>query len=347
MNRAVDLSDTATRGTSEGDADCSHRAREARGRYARKRVRQGRAALSALVALTSVCGAARSDPARLDLEFRAPAECGSAEQVQSAVAALVRSERPPLKAVLEIEHVDALYVANVRTEPGAQRQLVASSCRAVMEAASVVLALAIDPNGAPPAAQAPPTRKAKQERVDPISASHRSFQPLFVAELAADSSTLPSSAIGGRLGAGLVGPRWSASLQFTSWYPQDAELSASPARGGHFTWWTGGLSLCAAPFAPAWVEVCLSPEIGRLAGSGSGAGVPQRTTAAATWLAIGLGPALEWRFSANWGLRGAAVADVTVLGRHPFIVSLGDSTLLVHQPGRLSARTYLGITARF
>jgi hypothetical protein len=301
----------------------------------------------ALLALTSVCGVARGEPPRLDLEFRAPAECGSAEQVQSAVAALVRSERPPLKAVLEIEHVDASYVANVRTEPGAQRQLVASSCRAVMEAASVVLALAIDPNGAPPAAQAPPTPKARRGRVDAISASHRSFQPLFVAALAADSSTLPSAALGGLVGAGLVGRRWSAWLQFTSWYPQDAELSASPARGGHFTWWTGGLSLCAAPLGPVWAEVCLLPEIGRLAGSGTGAGVPQRTTAGATWLAMGLGPALEWRFTANFGFRGAAVADLTVLGRHPFIVSLGDSTLLVHQPGRLSARAYLGLTARF
>lgn len=304
--------------------------------------RRSGAALGALLATALVCGPARAHSGRLELEFRAPPECGSAEQVQSAVATLVRSERPALKAAIEIDHVGDVYVANVRTAPGAERELTASSCHAVMEAASVVLALAIDPSGVAPAQR---DRVSQREPSAPVSLSERSLQPMLVAALSADSSTLPRPALGGMLSAGLAWPRWSASATFTGWYPQDAWLS--PTRGGRFTWWTGGLAVCASPFDPLWVAICVAPEIGRLAGTGVGDGLSKRGAASATWFAVGVGPALEWRFSANWALRGGAVAEATLLGRHPFVLELGDSTALVHRPGRLSARASFGVAARF
>jgi hypothetical protein len=278
----------------------------------------------------------------LELEFRAPPECGPAEQVQNAVATMVRGERPPLKAAIEIEHVRDVYVASVRTAPGVQRELTASSCRAVMEAASVVLALAIDPSGWPPSQRDP---VAERDRIPPVAVSERSFQPLLVAALALDSSTLPRAALGGLVSAGLAWPRWSASVRFTGWYPQDAWLSS--ARGGHFTWWTLGLSGCVAPFGPVWAAICLSPEAGRMAGSGIGDGLSRRAAASTAWLAVGLGPALEWRFSGNFAIHGEAAAEATVLGRHPFVLELGDSATLLHRPGRFSARAHFGLAARF
>ena len=127
-------------------------------------------AFEALLLVTFVCAGARCDTNPLELEFRAPPECGSADQVQSAVRTMVHAERPRLKAALEIEQLGGVYVASVGTGPGERRRLTASSCHAVMEAASVVLALAIDPHGRQRKSSAPTSTswRAGMQGSDPL-----------------------------------------------------------------------------------------------------------------------------------------------------------------------------------
>jgi hypothetical protein len=282
----------------------------------------------------------RADHGRLLLAFNAPPECGSAAEVEAAVATMVRRDGPRLEATIDVAHAEQGYVAVVRTHPAAERRLVANDCRALVEATSVVLALAIDPNArraAAPRGDAPPA---------PVSSSDR--RPLALAAgLGLDTSTLPRAALGATVGAGVVRPGWSGWLRLSVWDSQDTFSDSRPTRGGHFGWWNLALSLCAAPLRQDWARLCLSPEVGRLSGAGIGDGVSTRLTASALWLAVGAGPAVEWWFANNWGLRGEAMAALTLLGRHPFIVELGDSAQLVHRPGRLSARLYWGLAARF
>lgn len=305
--------------------------------------RRQRVVLGALVAGLLATRPGRADDSPLELQLNAPAECASARQVEDAVATMVRREAPRLRATIDVGWLDGQYVAVVRTEPDAERRLAASGCRALLEAASVVLALAIDPHArrdaaapaepppAPPAPAAPPARP----------------RPTILAALALDSSTLPRAAVGATLGAGVAWPRWSGWLKVNVWNSQDTVSASRPARGGHFGWWTGALSLCGAPLQQGWLSLCVSPEIGRLTGAGIGEGISTRRSASGLWLAVGAGPALQWQFAEHWALRGEAMAVVTAVGRHPFVVEVEDSAQLVHRPGRVSARFSWGLAARF
>jgi hypothetical protein len=303
--------------------------------------RSRRIAASSLLFIALAHRSGRADTGHLQLALRGPAECGSAARIEAAVATMVRSAGPPLQATLDITRVEGRYVAVVRTKPAGERRLEASECHAIVEAASVVLALAIDPN-------ARLTEGSENYDYDrPRPAPPDLAEPTITAALALDTSTLPRAALGAAFGAGLVWPRWSVRLELDIWSSQDTVSASSPSRGGRFGWWTGGLSFCATPLRQSWAALCLSPEIGRLAGTGIGDGVAQPQSSSALWVAAGAGPALEWRLTRRWGLRGEALAVLTVLGRHPFVWDVGDSALLIHRPGRLSGRLYLGLTARF
>jgi hypothetical protein len=301
-----------------------------------------RIGMGALFVVAAATRPGRAEAGHLQLTFHAPPECGSAAQVQDAIATMVKREGPRLTAAIKIARVGDRYVAVVRTEPAAERSLAASDCRAVVEAASVVLALAIDPNARLAAAA---HADAKPPAARP-AVSNRP-QPTIAAAIALDTSTLPRTAIGAILGGGFAWPHWSAWLKFSAWDPQDAVLVLSPTRGGHFTWWMVAVSVCSAPLRVTWAALCLSPEVGRLGGTGIGEGLSRRLTASAVWFGVGAGPALEWRFAAHWAVRGEASAVLTVLGRHPFIVESSDSTATVHQAARISGRAHFGLATRF
>jgi len=303
-----------------------------------------RTALSVLAVLALSTRSVRADEGRLLLSFNAPAECGSAADVEAAVATMVRRDGPKLSATIDISRDRDGYVAVLRTLPEAERRLIAGDCRAVVEAASVVLALAIDPNarlGAEPPAARDTELRPPAPPPPPVP------QRALSAGLAVDSSTLPRAALGAAVGAGVVRPRWSGWLELRGWSPQDTLSDSKPSRGGRFTWWTVALSLCRAPLRQSWAMLCVSPELGRMTGAGIGEGVSRRLTTSALWLAAGAGPALEWWFARHWGLRGEAMAVVTVVGRHPFVVEVDDDAQLVHRPGRVSARLKWGLMARF
>jgi hypothetical protein len=190
--------------------------------------------------------------------------------------------------------------------------LSAPDCRAIVETSAVILALALDPSA--------DTREPvhAEVAVKPLVVAPRAepapIELLLGAGIVVDSHTLPHFAAGARGRAGLEASRFGASVTFAYFLPQNTELDDA-TRGGHFTWWFFGLSGCVVP-VPARLrfELCLEPELGRLAGRGTGSNVDP-DTAGALWFSVGAGPGLAVALTRRTALRLSAGVAVTVLGR--------------------------------
>jgi hypothetical protein len=300
----------------------------------------------------------------LDLTLRAPAECGSAARVESTVTGLVRS-RParPARAELTIWHANGEYMAELRTEPAQRRAMRASTCQGIVEAATVILALAIDPIAERPRAkpQVSPEKSPREgsgaSALDEARAVPRIAFFLGVRPVVIDTSVLPHVSAGASLHAGFSAGAWSGSIEFTYWIPSSTSVEAAPPLGGRFTWWTFALSGCVAPMARGTLldgtrdgrsprlSLCVTPEIGRLQGQGRGA-TPNRS-ASATWLAAAVGPKLAVPLSAHVALQASAGLAVTILGSHPFVLESSAGQREVHRPARFSGRGGLGLDVLF
>jgi len=293
--------------------------------------------------LTARGAEARAKP--LNLTMSGPADCGTAERIEAAVGALVRgAAHTTLHATLTIWPTSEGYTAELRTGAGRRRVISAQSCEAVLEAATVVLALAIDPRveeEAPSAWRAP-------ARPQPEPASRRARPLRFVAGASSvmDTSTLPHVATGATLRAGLRAPKWSAALHATYWLPASATLTSDATLGGRFSWWTVALSGCfAARSGTPHLALCLAPELGSLQGTGTGARI--NDTAQATWLALTLTPELGIALNSRVVLRATGGIAVTLLGAHPFVLKRYGMEQEVHRPARISGRAGLGLDVLF
>jgi len=278
------------------------------------------------------------------LTLNAPVECGTADGMQVAVEALLQQmPAEPLRATLTIRHTEGGYVAELRTHSAALREISATSCEAVVEAATVILALAIDPSAG--TRTKAPAHMAVAAKAQP---AERPREPLAFragANSTFDSSTLPHLALGASLRAGVSARQWSALLAFTAWLPATASLPESPQSGGRFTWWTVGVSGCFAPISARGFGLCLSPELGLLEGTGFGG--QENFPVSTTWLAIALAPEFTVALSPHVLFRSSLGMAVSVLGHHPFVLERSGETVEVHQPGRFSARAAMGLDVAF
>jgi hypothetical protein len=316
------------------------------------------------------CALARADhsDAVLELTLRAPAECGSTARVESTVAGLVRSRQGrPIRAELTIWQTNGEYMAELRTEPAQRRVMRASTCQGIVEAATVILALAIDPIAERPSAkpQVSPEKSSRsgsdsrvttsepnETRAAPRTAFFMGARPLVI-----DTSVLPHVSAGAAVHAGLTAGAWSGSVELTYWLPSSTSVEAAPPLGARFTWWTFAISGCVAPVSSSTLldgtpdgrsprlSLCVTPEIGRLEGQGRGA-TPNRA-ASATWLGAAVGPQLGVPLSARVALQVSAGLAVTILGSHPFVLERSAGQREVHRPARFSGRGGLGLDILF
>jgi hypothetical protein len=281
----------------------------------------------------------------LELALFAPGECGSAESIQAAVEKLVqRPPSEPLRAELSITRNPGAYEAELRTASAASRRVTGESCEAVIEAVTVILALAIDPSADPNAIR-------REKRSPEVSQGPKPQAPALLhiaagARATFDSATLSRIIPGASLRAGVAGSVWSAQATATYWLPQTAVISTDSAVGGHFAWWTLGISGCLAPVlgAPRF-RLCLEPELGQLQGTGRGTATDR--TVSALWFAIALSPNLSLALSRQVVLQGGLGAAVTVLGRHSFVLQRSGEEREVLRPARISLRAALGLDVLF
>lgn len=150
--------------------------------------------LALLVGAGSAAAQAPAD-ARLELRWEAPRECPQAEQVRGQVRALLRASRSQERrdrvvAEVSVARAEAGYAASLRLRGEAGevvRELASPRCDAVVEAAALLIAFALDPLtlGDPPeevSAQAtpaePPEASAPSTPAEPEAGSGLPLEPM-------------------------------------------------------------------------------------------------------------------------------------------------------------------------
>jgi hypothetical protein len=309
-----------------------------------------------------------------DLGWSGPADCAQSEQllfqVEQALGAPladtgqvhlqvhVARTTPTARALLRIEDEAA--------EPAlSERSLVAPDCEKLVDTLAVAITLALEaavpPREEPPSpvipvgtaraaarpSSPPPTSPADVVAPEPESAEHAGPTARVVARVLADVGSLPSVALGLGLGAQLVWSRLQLELLGTLWSEQHARLDVSglPDAGADLALVTGALSACTTPLgsdpAPLVLALCLSWEMGRLSGEGTGISAPRQ--ASELWMAPAASIGLTWRPGPAPGL-GARMGAATPLGGGEFYL---DRIGTVHQPASVAARAGLSVDVAF
>jgi hypothetical protein len=276
----------------------------------------------------------------LTLVYDAPVECPAREALRGAVENLVTSERTrPLSVRVTISKVGDSYQASIDTAGGSPRVLRGSSCSEVVEGTSVVLALAVTPQGrandeqaAKKAAPAP----GPNQRITPLTA--RETWGIIGASVRGDVGTLPHATLGFGAQLGLEQSRWSAYVTGSYWMTAKGSLPSQPTLGGEFSWWTGAAVGCGAPVTGAVrLELCGGAELGALSGQGTGGLSPSKNPST-PWAALTASFGARWAISGGFRLQGSFGLAVPLLGRHPFTVDGAK----VHEPAAVAARAEAG-----
>jgi hypothetical protein len=263
---------------------------------------------------------------RLELTWEAPEGCPSGEAVVLEVTRLVGGALPegaPIHATARASATESGFALELRTEvEGAlgERTLSADRCDELAAAASLILALMIDPEAALRAEPTPPTAFAPAAPVEhepiapllsvPTVEAEPPAPPPPISEppppseapagsigvgAALDVGTLPAPTaaifIAGGLGVTLVDVRVRAVLltpQIASTEVDGLEITAE-------LWAvTGGVVSCLRPIDVfRELGICLAVEAGAVFGRSAGISAP--TFGAGFWLGAGGGLDLAWR----------------------------------------------------
>jgi hypothetical protein len=288
----------------------------------------------------------------LELTWQAPAECPDQPRLLAQIAALLppRGEPPKrLQANATAEHVgDDRWILRLRlvSETGVeQREVVGDSCRALVDALAVMLALQLGPTAEEPERvvkpEPPVTALAPPPPPPPRKVAPRSRWQLGISGVG-DSAALPRFALGARADVGWSHERWYLGLGASAWLPQEQALATGHTGSGRFRWLAATAMGCHASWGSALrLGPCVALEMGELSAKSSKVKAPAH--ASELWLAalggVGFGVPLgsTWLFTSN-------LSVVVPLTRPRFVIEgIGD----VHQPRPIGARSSLGLAARF
>ncbi|MEO8185415.1 MAG: hypothetical protein ABI895_41940 [Deltaproteobacteria bacterium] len=298
------------------------------------------------IGLGAWLGAALVAAEPLELAWQAPAECPSHDEASAALMRLAAAGSELGQASVEIVRTEGRWQATLSTR-GAQRRLEGESCGAVVEALTVVLALAADQAQLTPSApqQAPPTTpSAVPSPASPATPAAGGPGPApgvlrwaLRVGILAEVGMLPGPSIGPRGALELHRGDWSLELGLGALLPRHAQLSGANSPASEIRWLGGQVAVCHA--LRLRFSACSGAEYGRLSGTGSG--VDEPIDAGGWWLAGTVGArsggplyepaALSWQL----GL-GAALALV----RPEFGF---DELGVLHRPSALSGRLFLGL----
>ncbi len=301
--------------------------------------------------LCGSAGLARADE-RLHLAWTAPADCPDREQVMREVDALLGDSPTthPESVDVSVEVARAADDAwRVRIETparGGRRELVGKSCRALVDAVDVILALMIEPE-LEPRKQPEPEPAIVVPPPEPPAALPPPSPPSSVAiaaglVLEGDVGALPRAALGvGARGALLLG-RTRVEASIVGFLPTRARVDGRSTAGADIRLEVGTLGVCHLwPLGPVELGPCLTLELGRMHGKGFGVDSPG--DGAAFWAAARAGADLGVPFGQHVALhlRAEAVAPLVELG---FVL---DNVGPVHQPSSVGLRTQLAGEYRF
>lgn len=249
------------------------------------------------------------------------------------------------------------------------RSFVAPHCEIAIDAAALVVAIAIDPSrgGAPttvpeaPEAGEPEPATAERVAADrdakPAEANtertsappptvprarKRKAHGLVRAGGGVDGGALPRAAAFFEIAAGARGRGWRVEATGVFRLQSDARAQRDRDVGGHFSLWAVGARACGVPAKRVFeLPLCAAIEGGQLVAQGFGfAGA--RTTRR-PWSAVTLGPGFAWVVRPNIALVVQAALGVPLVRSTIRVENLE----VVHETGRVFGRGWIGFEGRF
>ncbi len=252
--------------------------------------------------------------------------------------------RAYLPAHVRIERGDDRWTAVVELAGSPTRRFDGASCAEVLDAAALVLALAIDvsESAREPSGDSGPVHVIAAESPsdpDPIRISRRAVSPRSVeirlrAGALADVGTLPDAALAATASGSVWRGASGLEISFAMFDPTTASVSGASGEVAPVGLWTIGLGACHR-IAP--VTLCAGGEAGRM--TADAGGLTDGEKAGALWSA---GSASAWadrRIGGSVRVYGGVEA-VAAITRPRFV--LDDDTSL-HRPFPVSARGLIGL----
>lgn len=305
------------------------------------------------------------------VQWQAPVGCPTAAVVEDRVHALLG--RVPSEAELHAVGVVSggpPWRLELETTLGGQMQrrtLEAEDCRAVAEAAAVILAVSVDPLAAAPRAEVPqpdvaapvPPALVEPARPSTDTEAARGRDAPLLAPLrprpslrlrvggGGEVGAVPGGTGGVRLGLALAGARAFVQVEGSYWIDRFAVLRAAPRSGAWVGLGTvsvqGGVRLGGVRVS---VPLALGLEAGGLRTRAEG--LARGRDVALPWVAGVVGVGLEWSASRRVALWGA-VEGVLPLVRTQVRVgrsdpNAGEEDIVLHEPAVVGARALLGIS---
>lgn len=336
-------------------------------------------AASAFVALVAVVRPSLAEPTTpvLDLTWSAPAACPDQASVVAGVDRLVtKAPAQPLRVQANVREADSEWVLDLELHGSASgsRTIRASSCVAVARAASLIIALALDPQAAarasealadPPPAPPPknvepapsaPTSPAPPTPASPDGARARELVPFVHAGGALERAILPGAAPAFVFGGGIVWRALRVELAAELAPHARASLGRADAIGADFALLGATLRGCAGPtFTSVAIHGCAAVRGARMTGEGAGVTEAYRPSATLLSLAPGLVARVPGRTALGVEVGVEAVLPVT---RPSFVVDTRaasattgvapvDSAESLYRVSAIGARASIGLSYRF
>jgi hypothetical protein len=225
------------------------------------------------------------------------------------------------------------------------RGLAGESCRAVADAAAIVIALAARPDAsASPSAVPIPTfaRRVEPVTLPPSPALRR---PFFVeASFLVDSGLLPSAGLGGELAVGWSSTHLNLEIAGAFLGPQRTTLASPPSRGADVWLAHVGARACYELFdARLDVGPCVGAGVEWITARGFGSTPDEPANATGTMGVGSLGGRAVFRLSPRFALR--LVGEAVVPWERPTFVIGGGGQ--VFETSAASFRASLGAEAQF
>lgn len=290
------------------------------------------------VALTAE---AQPRPAEVIVSWSAPPECRDA----AAVYPLIEDHlgrgleaRDALAVRVEIAAVAAGYRARLRFGDGTpERALDGASCESVVDAAALIMAMALrEAMPRPPPAGAPPAPRLEVASAVAVDGPRR-WGLTLRADAVGGVGVMPGAGVAAGASVGVLLGEWRIGVEGRLWREGDATLV--PGAGARIDLWTAGMLGCRALGAAGLVGCAglEAGEMGAVAYGFEGAGRGREL-----WLAA-LGR-LEVAVPLGAGFSFVAAGDLVAPASAPQFV-LDDSTE-IYAARAAAARVQLGLEAR-
>lgn len=214
-----------------------------------------RAFTAAVVLLVAQFSTSRvhAEPARsFELSWQAPPACPTSGEVEREITRLIGEasrNRGTVRAFAEVTHRSDDWRVQIRIQDGehaSERTFEGATCRAVTKVASLIIALAIEPNAgnAPDVAPPPLREKPEPPPTPPPSPTEAPLRGFVAAGPVSELRLLPHVGFGLEIALGLRLPALSVELRASALLPQPTDVPSFDA-GGRFYLGSAGARVCA------------------------------------------------------------------------------------------------------